>query len=60
MMKREFRPFGKGDVSWSKKRLNTDHVTCLKCEARLQEGMLVHKQRRHYYCQDCWKRAYLS
>ena len=60
MMTREFRLFGKGDVTWSKKRLNTDVVTCAKCGTELREGDSTHKQRRHYYHAACWLKAYLD
>ena len=59
-MTQEFRLFGKGDVTWSKKRLNTYHVTCHKCQATLKLGDPVHKQRRFYYHVACWLKAYLD
>lgn len=57
---REFRPFGKHDVTWGKKRLNTDHITCHKCEVPWKEGEPVHKQRHFFYHMICWLQAYLD
>jgi len=59
-MTQEFKPFGKADVTWSKKRLNTDVLTCHKCGVQLKEGDSVHRQRLNFYCASCWRKAYLD
>jgi len=59
-MTQEYMPLRKTHIARARNRLNTDTLSCHKCGIPLKEGDSVHHQRHFFYCESCWKKAYLD